>query len=156
MPIILSEEETGKLGGRRIIVPKEVSDAIQKQLNTYGKSIKSTKGYKRAKSLTSDDYNNRSNNRNTTTKNGERIISFSDLKKIDHEMRHMNQNPNNLQYTIQGGDKTRNWAASELDRLRGSVKKVEKVKPVPKIDKGKVNPANVGSPNTEITITNLG
>lgn len=156
MPIILSEEETGKLGGRRIVVPREVSDAIQKQLNTYGKDIKTTKGYKRAKSLTSDDYNNRSKNNKTTTKNGERIISFSDLKKIDHEMRHMNQNPNNLQYVIQGGDKTRNWAASELDRLRGSVKQVEKVKPVPKVDKGKLNPASVGTPNTEITITNLG
>lgn len=155
MPIIL-EDESGKLSGRRVIVPKEVSDAIQKQLNLYGNKVKASKGYKRAKTLTSDEYNNRSRNGVSSTEDGRKIVSFSDLKRIDHEMRHMSQNPNNLQYAIQGGDVTRNWVDSELGRLRGSVKDVGEVKPVPKLEKNKIIPNKPNKPqklgNANVTL----
>lgn len=133
MPIIfVNEAESDKLSGKKVAVPKEVSANIKNALNVVDgiKAAHKSKGYKRAKTLvSSDDYNKRSTDKNTT-EDGRKIISFSDLKRIANDMSHMPQSKDNLQYVIQGGDETRNWVNKELAQMRSSVGAVRGVKPV--------------------------
>ena len=140
MRLYLNEDESGKLGGKRAIVPKEVSDEINAQLSKFGNipAVHKLKGYKRAKTLTTPGYNDRAVVGKDVTSDGRKIVSFGDLKRISHDLSKIPNNDENLAYLIQGGDTTRNWAKETADRIRNSEKSlVPKVKPVP-------SPSNLG------------
>lgn len=133
MPIIFEDESKKDVSTNRVIVPREVSKNIKNTLAAVGDSdsVHRSKGYKRAKTLISpDDYNKRSLDKNTTD-DGRKMVTFGNLKRIAHDMRHMPQNKDNLQYILQGGDTTRNWVEDKLGDIRGKVSSVGKVNPVP-------------------------
>lgn len=133
MPIIFEDESKKDVTSNKVIVPKEVSNNIKKTLAAAGDSdiVHKSKGYKRAKTLISpDDYNKRSKDKNTTD-DGRKMVTFGNLKRIAHDMKHMSQNKDNLQYILQGGDMTRNWVNDKLGDIRGKVSSVNKVNPVP-------------------------
>jgi hypothetical protein len=141
MPLILNEEEGKKLGKKQVIVPKKLVNKLKNNLNLFGK-YKKTDGFKRASSIVDDDYNKRSNKKDKIHTD-DKTISFSDLKRIDHDMRHINQNPHNLEYILQGGEDMKNWSHDTLRKLRTSVKKVDGVPPVPKLETKPTKPEDV-------------
>ena len=133
MPIIFEDESKKDVTANRVIVPKEISNNIKATLAAAGDSdvVHKSKGYKRAKTLISpDDYNKRSKDKNTTD-DGRKMVTFGNLKRIAHDMKHMPQTKDNLQYILQGGDMTRNWVNDKLGDIRGKVSNVGKVNPVP-------------------------
>ena len=88
MILFITEDENIKLKGKKVIVPKNVGTKIKSVLNKTEKipNIAKSKGYKRAMTLSSpDDYNKRKDDVNST-KDGSKIISFGDLKKISQRM----------------------------------------------------------------------
>lgn len=155
MPIILQEDEGKKLSGKKSIVPKRLSDELNKRKGIYADYTRS-KGWKRLNALTGD-YNRRSDEPNMTS-DGRKIVSFSDLKKIDHEMRHMDPSKNNLEYQMLGSD-TKQWVHDELNKIRTANKEVNQVKPVPKLEKPKTadvntNDVKIGKVNFNVTEAN--
>ena len=115
-------------------MPKKLSDELNKRKASFSQYTKSD-GWKRLNSLTGD-YNRRSDKPNMTA-DGRKIVSFSDLKRIDHDMRHMDQSKNNLEYQMLGDD-TKQWVHDQLGKIRSANKQVDQVKPVPKLEKPKV------------------
>jgi hypothetical protein len=138
MPLILNEDEGKVLGKKQAKVPDKLVNKIKNNLNLFGQ-YKKSKGYKRASSIVDDDYNKRSNKKDKI-KNGDKTLSFSDIKKIDHEFKNMSindddANENNLGFILPGGNDMKNWAHDTLRKMRTAVKKVNAVPPVPKLEK---------------------
>ena len=145
MPLII-EDEGKLLGKKQAIVPNKLVKKIKQNLNLFGQ-YKKSKGYKRASSIVDDDYNKRSNKKDKIH-NGDKTISFSDLKKIDHEYKNMSindddANAKNLGFILPGGNDMKNWAHDTLRKMRTSVKKVQGVPPVPKLEKNPIKPKDV-------------
>lgn len=132
MPLIL-EDEGKKLNKRQLTIPKKLVNKLKATRNLFDKYSK-TKGFKRLNAMIDDEYNKRSNKKDKIH-NGDKTISFSDAKKIDFDMRHMAPSPNNLEFTLLGGEDTKNWVHDALRKERTAVKKVDGVKPVPKLEK---------------------
>lgn len=141
MPLFLNEDETSKFGKRSLILPKDLVDHLRDQRNLYsGKEYKSLKGYKRLNAILDDDYNAHGEN----TQHGDsKTISFSDAKRIDHDIRHMSQSPDNVEYAMIGGDRMRDFVSNSLDSLRNSVRPVKAVPEVPKLSKKDVMPQDI-------------
>jgi len=139
MPLILKEDEGKKLGSKQAIVPKKLSDELGKRKASFSQYTKS-KGWKRLNSLTGD-YNRRSDKPNMT-KDGRKIVSFSDLKKIDFDMRHMDPSKDNLEYQMLGND-TKQWVHDQLGKIRSANKQVKQVPEVPKLVKNPLKSQDV-------------
>lgn len=149
MPLIL-EDEGKKLGKRQAKVPDKLVDKIKANLNLFG-NYSQSKGYKRANSIVNKDYNKHSNKKDKIH-NDDKTLSFSDIKKIDHEFKDMSindsdANVNNLSYILPGGNDMKNWAHDTLRKMRTAVKKVDAVPQVPKLQN---NPAKVQTPDKDI------
>lgn len=140
MPLIL-EDEGKKLNKRQLTIPKKLVNKLKATRNLFDKYSK-TKGFKRLNAMIDDDYNKRSNKKDRIH-NGDKTISFSDAKKIDFDMRHMAPSPNNLEFTLLGGEDTKNWVHDALRKERTAVKKVDGVKPVPKLEKNPMKTPDV-------------
>ena len=154
MPLILNEDEGKVLGKKQAKVPDKLVNKIKNNLNLFGQ-YKKSKGYKRASSIVDDDYNKRSNKKDKI-KNGDKTLSFSDIKKIDHEFKNMSindddANEKNLGFILPGGNDMKNWAHDTLRKMRTAVKKVNAVPPVPKLEK---NPAKIKDVNKDIKMGN--
>lgn len=137
MPLIF-EDEGKLLGKKQAKVPDKLVNKIKRNLNLFGQ-YKQSKGFKRASSIVDDDYNKRSNKKDKIH-NGDKTLSFSDIKKIDHEYKNMsvnddNVNAKNLGFILPGGNDMKNWAHDTLRKMRTAVKKVKSVPPVPKLEK---------------------
>jgi len=137
MPLII-EDEGKLLNKKQAKVPDKLVKKIKKNLNLFGQ-YKKSKGYKRASSIVDDDYNKRSNKKDKIN-NGDKTLSFSDIKKIDHEFKDMSindadANAKNLGYILPGGNDMKNWAHDTLRKMRTAVRKVDAVPPVPKLEK---------------------
>jgi hypothetical protein len=146
MPIFLFEDEGKKLGNRQLIIPQNLVKHLQKQANLYsGDEYKTTKGYKRLNSLLNKDYNSQSDKKNNQH-NDKHTISFADAKRIDFDIRHMNQSPDNSEYAMIGGDMMKDWVHNSLGSLRSAVKKVQQVPEVPKLEKDDVKAPDVQKP----------
>lgn len=153
MPLII-EDEGKVLGKRQVKVPDKLVNKIKNNLNLFGK-YKQSKGFKRASSIVDDDYNKRSNKKDKIH-NGDKTLSFSDIKKIDHEYKNMSINDDdvnakNLGYILPGGNDMKNWAHDTLRKMRTAVKKVKCVPQVPKLEK---NPAKPKDTNKDIKMGN--
>lgn len=134
MPVILKEDESKRFGGRQITLPQYLVDALRERQNLYsGKEYKQTNGYKRLNSLLSNDYNKRSD-RKDRQHNGNHTISFSDAKRIVHDMKAMNQSNDNVEYDMIGGDQMRDFLNNSLRSFRNSVTKVKPVPEVPRLE----------------------
>lgn len=158
MPIFLKEDEGGKLGAKQFIVPKDIADYMKKLYNQYDgrKEYKNLPGYKRLHSIVNSEYNKQSDKKDR--QNGSLpTVSFSDIKRMDFDFRHMPQNDKNIQYVMSGGDKMRDWVRNTLSSARTGVKEVGDVPEVPKLEKdtslnidASTNQANVGGIDVNI------
>ena len=134
MPIFLKEVNQ-LLKNRSYQIPKDLEKHLRDTLQQYGQ-YKNVDGYKRLNSLLDPDYNKRSD----YSKNGEKLISHSDLTTIDHDLRHMSKNPNDLTRILNGGDEMANFARNTLNRERTQVEPVLKQKKVETRNKNAVKP----------------
>ena len=142
MPIILREDEYGKLGSKSLTIPRELAGKLARNMNMYsGDEYKGTKGYKRLHSLLNNEYNDPNGKKGGV--NNQRYVTFADAKRIENDMRSMDQSKDNPEYDMIGGDDMRNWLQNSLASLRYGVKKVSEVPEVPKTDKGATKPDNV-------------
>ena len=139
MPLILEDENT-RFGGRQVIIPDSLVDHLMQKRNLYsGDQYKTSKGYKRLNAMLSKDYNNPSDKKDRQH-NDKHTISFADAKRMDFDIRHMPQNDENPEYDMIGGDQMRDFLHNTLSSLRNSVKKVNPVPEVPKLEKNDVKP----------------
>lgn len=132
MALILEDENT-RFIGKQIILPKYLVDNLKEKLKLYSDDqYKKTKGYKRLNALLNRNYNQQSDKKDRQHNNY--TISFSDLKRIDFDIRHMPQN-NNAEYDMIGGDLMRDFVHQQLGSIRSSVSQVKPVPEVPKLEK---------------------
>lgn len=116
MIIFINENEA--LKNKNYQIPKELVNNLKKTLIQY-KNCTTNKGYKRLNTLVNPNYNNRSEKEK---KNNE--ISFTDLKRIDYDFRHMDKNPKNLERILNGGEELAQFAKDTLNRERTKVKPI--------------------------------
>lgn len=139
-------------------MPKYLVDRLKQQQKLYsGDEYKTSKGYKRLNALLNKDYNDPSGKKSRQENNY--TMSFSDAKRIDFDMKHMQQNSNNTEYDMIGGDMMRDFVHDSLRSLRNSVSKVKQVPKVPKLTTNDVKPniptnKEVKIGNTTLTINN--
>ena len=134
MPIFLKEANQ-ILKNRSYQIPKDLEKHLYNTLQQYGQ-YKNVDGYKRLNSLLNPNYNKRSD----YSKNGEKQISHSDLETIDHDLRHMSKNPNDLTRILNGGEEMANFARNTLNRERSQVEPVLKQKKVETRNNNAVKP----------------
>lgn len=138
MALILEDENT-RFSGRQIILPDYIVNDLKNKLNLYsGDEYKTSKGYKRLNAILNKNYNNPTDKKDRQH-NNKYTISFSDLKRIDFDIRHMNQQ-DNAEYDMIGGDLMRDFTHNTLGTLRNSVKQVKPVPEVTKLEKKDVMP----------------
>lgn len=140
MPLFLKENQ--ELQDNMYDIPKELEDHLKdtlSQYKEYGTTAAGTmsKGFKRLQSLVDPNYNKQDDN---TSKDGHRQISYSDMKRIDHDFRHMSKNPHDLQRVLNGGDEMASWVKNTLNRDRTKVEPVLKQKKVETRNKNAVKP----------------
>ena len=138
MPIFLYEDESNKLGGKQLILPQYLVDHLRQQSELYsGKEYRNSKGYKRLMGMLHRDYNDPDGNKQKQH-NDKHTMTWYGAKELARNIKAMSQTPDNLEYVMIGGDMTRDWVNNAVRSLRNSVKQVDKVPEVPKLDKGDV------------------
>lgn len=135
MPIFIKENQA--LNNNMYEIPDNLESHLKDTLAKYG-SYSNLKGYKRLNSLVNPNYNKRSNKEDSF--HDGKHISFSDMKRIDHDFRHMSKNPNNIERKLNGGDEMAHFVKSTLDRERTKVSPVLKQKKVETRNKNAVKP----------------
>lgn len=136
MPIFIKENQA--LNGKVYKIPDNVDKHNKQTLEKY-KNYTQNKGYKRLNSLTNNDYNKRSNMKNNH-KDGN-YISFQDAKRIDHDFRHMDKNPNNIDRILNGGEEMARFTHDLLNKERTKVKPVLKVEKEKNRNKNQLKPS---------------
>lgn len=115
--------ENQLLNDKIFAIPEKLTDHLKLILsNNIDK--KDSKGYKRLNSLINSNYNKRNN-----LKTDKRYISYSDLKRINHDFDNMPNNKDNIEYVLNGGDKMNQWVKQILQTSRDSVEdELKKIK----------------------------
>ena len=149
MPIFLYEDESTKLGGKQIIPPQYVVDNWKRMEKMYShKKYRNNKGHKRLIGLLYGDYNDpngKKKNQNSDIK----ALSWYKAKEIARNINAMSQTPDNLEYSMIGGDTTRDWVNSALKSLRNSVRRVDAVPEVPKL---KIKDVEAAKPDNTVKL----
>lgn len=127
MPIFIKEANQA-LKKNMYEIPDKLEKHLKLTLSKYG-NYTQNKGYKRLNALVNPEYNKRSNKADNF-KDGKHI-SFSDLETIDHDFRHMNKNPKDLNRILNGGEEMARFARETLNKER------TKVEPTLKVEKEK-------------------
>ena len=89
MALFITEDEGKVLGKKQVKVPDKIVDKLKLNRNLFAGYSKA-KGYKRINSIIDDDYNKRSNKKDKIH-NGDKTVSFSDLKRIDFAVNMLNK-----------------------------------------------------------------
>lgn len=148
MPIFINENQA--LKNNMYEIPDELAKHLKQTLSKYGNYTKN-KGYKRLNSLVNPEYNKRSDKADQF-KDGKHI-SFSDMKRIDHDFRHMSKNPKDLNRILNGGDEMAHFAKETLNKERTKVKPVEIIPQVNDNNKSQLKPSV--SPMKPISLGNI-
>mgnify|MGYP003290455309 CR=1 FL=1 len=151
MPIFLKEANQ-ELKDNMYEIPKELHQHLVQTLQQHGEGNEENKGYKRLNALVNPKYNKRSDKEDRQFKDGKHI-SHSELEKIDHEFRHMGNNPHNIQRILNGGEKMASWARNTLNRERTKVAPVLKQKKIETRNKNATKP--VAKPMKPIEVGNI-
>jgi hypothetical protein len=133
MPIFIKENQ--ELNKHSYRLPKNLKKHLENTLAKYGQ-YKQEDGYKRLNSLINPSYNKRNNKK----MGNEREISYTDLKRIDHDIRHMDHSKKNVQYALNGGDEMARFARDTLNRERTRVAPILKQEKVKTRNKNAVKP----------------
>lgn len=135
MPIFIKENQ--ELKNNMYEIPDKLEKHLKQTLSKF-KNYTQNKGYKRLNSLVNPEYNKRSN-KEDQFKDGKHI-PYGEVKKIDHEFRHMSKNPNNLQRILNGGDEMANFAKDTLNKERTKVKPTDIVPQVSDNNNSQIKP----------------
>ena len=119
MALIIGEDKT--LNKKRFTLTEPLRDHLRDTLGKYYQQS-NEKGYKRLNALLFPDYNKRAEGGDGKS------ISFTDAKRIQHDMNSMNRK--GLQYALNGGDMMKNAVDGFMSTARNANKEVEAVKPV--------------------------
>ena len=92
-------------------------------------------------SLVNPEYNKRSNKADQF-KDGKHI-TFTDMKRIDHDFRHMSKNPKDLNRILNGGDKMAHFVKDTLNKERTKVKPVNVVPQITDNNKSQLNNSSI-------------
>jgi len=149
MPIFLKENNA--LKDNMYEIPKDLEVHLKNTLSKFS-DYHQNKGYKRLNTLVNPKYNKRSDKEDRLHSN-KKHISFSDLKRIDHDFRHMNQNPHDIQRQMNGGDKMAKFVHDTLSKERTKVEPTLKQEKVKSLEKNKLKPS-ISEPST-ISVGNL-
>lgn len=136
MPIFIKENQ--ELKDNMYKIPNRLYKKLKCLLSKYG-NYTQHKGYKRLNALVNPEYNKRSDKANQF-KNG-KYISFTDLKRIKHDFRHMSDDPNDINNILNGGKDMENFVDDTLNRERTKVAPVLKQKKVETRNKNEVKPS---------------
>lgn len=136
MPIFIKENQ--ELKDNMYKIPNRLYKKLKCLLSKYG-NYTQYKGYKRLNALVNPEYNKRSDKANQF-KNG-KYISFTDLKRIKHDFKHMSDNPNDINNILNGGKDMEIFVDDTLNRERTKVAPVLKQKKVETRNKNKVKPS---------------
>lgn len=140
--------ENQLLNDKMFAMPKKLTDHLKLVLsNNLDK--KDSKGYKRLNSLINSDYNKRNK-----LKGEKRYISYSDLKRINHDFDNMPNSKDNIEYMLNGGNLMNQWVKQtlrtsregvedELKKMKTDTLRRNKVKP-------KKNPTKIASIRSEL------
>lgn len=148
MPIFIKENQ--ELKDNMYEIPDKLQKHLKRTLSKY-KDYTTNKGYKRLNSLVNPEYNKRSNKADQF-KDGKHI-TFTDMKRIDHDFRHMSKNPKDLNRILNGGEKMAHFVKDTLNKERTKVKPVDAVPQVTDNNKNQLKP-NV-SPMKPIKLGNI-
>lgn len=126
--MIFLREENQALAKKEIKVPDKLVD-LAKEINaSIGAEYPRKEGAKRIKKIALGNGYTKQNKANDD-RDGV-YLSFAEVKRADHEMRH--ENPKSVEYMLNGGDEYKNLYSHALDIMRNSVKEnpiVKAVKP---------------------------
>jgi len=135
--MLILEDEHKRFGSRQLTLPNDLVNHLkQKQVQYSDKSYRTLKGYKRLQALLSKDYNAQSD-RKERQDNNDYTISFSDAKRILHDMK---SGMSKDEYDMIGGQQMQDFVSNSLRGLRNSVQKVSPVPEVPKLSPQDVKP----------------
>ena len=138
--------ENQLLNDKMFLLPKDITDHLKLILNN-NLDKKNSKGYKRLNSLINVNYNKR-NNQNHDKK----YISYSDLKRINHDFDNMPHNKKNIEFILNGGEIMNNWVKQTLNNSRENVEaQLKKIKNDTR-RKNKIKPSN--RPTRPVSIKN--
>ena len=156
--MLILEDEGKRFSGRQITIPKFLVDKLKEKLDAYSDDkYKTEMGYKRLNALLSKKYNKQSDKKDRQH-NDDYTVSFADVKRMDFDIKHMPQTPENPEYDMIGGDLMRDFVHNTLDSLRNSVQQVQPVPEVPKLEADDVKPDKpknvVKAGNVEVTLEN--
>ena len=132
---IFIKEENKQLYGNWYKIPDDVNDSNREILAKY-KNCTKNKGYKRLNALVNPEYNKRSDEK---FKDGKHI-SHTDAKRIKNTFDHMNNDPNNLDFVLNGGEKMKHFVDDTLNRERTKVKPVDIIPQVKDNNKNNLKP----------------
>ena len=141
MPLFIIENQ--ELKDNMYDIPKDLEKHLRntlQQYQGYGLTNAGTvsKGFKRLQGLVDPNFNKQDDN---TSEDGSRQISFSDMKRIDHDFRHMSKDPRNLQRVLNGGDKMATFVHDTLRKERTKVEPIAKKEMVKTRNKNEVKPS---------------
>lgn len=122
MPIFIKENQ--ELKDNMYEIPKKLSKHLKQTLSKY-KDYTQNKGYKRLNTLVNPEYNKRSDKADQF-KDGKHI-TFTDMKRIKHDLDHMSKNPKNLNRILNGGEEMSRFVNDTLNKERTKVKPVQEI-----------------------------
>ena len=134
MPIFIKENQ--ELNGNKYKIPKKLVNKLKVKLAKFD-DYKTTDGYKRLKALATPSYNERTDSKDFENGN---YISYGDMKTIDHDFRHMSQDPNSFERQINGGEELAQFVSNKLKSERNKVEPILKQKEVETRNKNKLKP----------------
>lgn len=135
MPIFIKENQ--ELQDNMYEIPDKLEKHLKQTLSKY-KDYTQNKGYKRLNALVNPEYNKHSDKADRF-KDGKHI-TFTDMKRIDHDFRHMNKNPKNMDRILNGGEEMAHFVKDTLNKERTKVAPVLKQKKVETRNKNELKP----------------
>lgn len=135
MPIFIKENQ--ELNKQTYKIPNDLQKHLKQTLSKYN-GYTQNKGYKRLNSLVNPKYNKRSD-KTDNFKDGKHI-TFSDMKRIDHDFRHMDKNPKNIERILNGGEEMASFVKNKLNQERTRVAPILKQKKIDTRNKNQVKP----------------
>lgn len=135
MPIFIKENQ--ELQDNMYEIPDKLEKHLKQTLSKY-KDYTQNKGYKRLNALVNPEYNKHSDKADKF-KDGKHI-TFTDMKRIDYDFRHMNKNPKNMDRILNGGEEMAHFVKVTLNKERTKVAPVLKQKKVETRNKNELKP----------------
>lgn len=116
--IVFLPEENRALKGKSFEIPKRLKNHLG-QCFAAKQEYSDAPGYKKLRHLLDPQYNDRSKGKKTQGKKG---VPYGSLKRLKNAFDYAQ--PDDLEYTLMGGDEMRHWVNDTLNRERTVVKPV--------------------------------